>query len=377
MVRWGRYLLQSTIVLVFFAVPAFSETVFPAEGLEARIEFWKQVFTNYGADDIVIHDRFHVNLIYAVATDETVDARVRGVKQALTEIRDTLETPERLSDAASPIYQAIVDQGLDPSEALLNDLLDQVHTQRGVKERFRNGVIRSGRYVDSFRKIMDHSEVPAECALLPLVESSYENARSSAAAVGVWQFTRATGREYLRVSGRIDERLDPVKSAHAAGKLLRENYNKLGSWPLALTAYNHGRGGMLRAVSEHGSDLPTIISDYRGPVFGYASMNFYAEFLAAVDVYANYQQYFGTLAFDRPLGQPTAKAVVATARSPRPTTSKVTATVSRAKTTSYTVRRGDTLEQIARELRTNIRSLMAKNRLASPTIYAGQILLIR
>jgi len=377
MVRWGRYLLQSTIVLMFLAVPAFAETVFPAEGLEARIEFWKQVFTNYGADDIVIHDRFHVNLIYSVATDDTVDARVRSVKQALTEIRDTLETPERLSDAAAPIYQAIVDQGLDPSEALLNDLLDQVHTQRGVKERFRNGVIRSGRYVDSFRKIMDDHEVPAECALLPLVESSYENARSSAAAVGVWQFTRATGREYLRVSGRIDERLDPVKSAQAAGKLLRDNYNKLGSWPLALTAYNHGRGGMLRAVSEHGPNLTTIISDYRGPVFGYASMNFYAEFLAAIDVYAHYQQYFGTLTFDRPLGQPTAKPVVVAARSTRTATPQAPARVSRAKTTSYTVRRGDTLAEIARELRTSIRSLMARNRLASPTIYAGQVLLVR
>ena len=135
---------------------------------------------------------------------------------------------------------------------------------------------------------------------------------------------------------------------------------------------------MLRAVSEHGPDLTTIISEYRGPVFGYASMNFYSEFLAAVDVYTNYQHYFGTLTFDRPGGQPTAKPVVvtATARSPR-AVSKATATVSRTKATSYTVRRGDTLEQIARELRTNIRSLMAKNRLASPTIYAGQVLLIR
>jgi len=378
MVRWGRNLLQSTIVLVLFAAPAFAETAFPAEGLETRVEFWKQIFTRYGADDIIIHDRFHVNLIYGVATDDTVDARIRSVKQALTEIRDTLDTPEELSDAASAIYATIVDQGLVPSEALLSDLLDQVHTQRGVKERFRNGVIRSGRYVDSFRKIMDGNDVPAECALLPLVESSYENARSSAAAVGVWQFTRATGREYLRVSGRVDERLDPVKSAAAAARLLRENYDKLGSWPLALTAYNHGRGGMLRAVSEHGPDLTTIISEYRGPVFGYASMNFYSEFLAAVDVYTNYQQYFGTLTFDRPGGQPTAKPVVvtATARSPR-AVSKATATVSRTKATSYTVRRGDTLEQIARELRTNIRSLMAKNRLASPTIYAGQVLLIR
>jgi membrane-bound lytic murein transglycosylase D len=317
-----------------------------------------------------------VNLIYAVASDETVDGRVRGVKESLAEIRDKIEVPEALSEAAAEIYQAIVDRGLVPTSSLLNDLIDRVHTQRGVKERFRNGVIRSGRYVDSFQKIMGETGVPAECALLPLVESSYENARSIAAAVGVWQFTRATGREYLRVSGGVDERLDPVKSAQAAAKLLRENYDKLGNWPLALTAYNHGRGGMLRAKAEHGSDLTTIISDYRGPAFGYASMNFYAEFLAAIDVYQNRQQYFGALVLDRPLLPSTATLVSEKARASAAAPSTQTK-VAHAKPTSYTVRRGDTLAEIARQFRTSIANLMAKNGLAGQTIYAGQILLVR
>jgi transglycosylase-like protein with SLT domain/LysM domain-containing protein len=372
----GFSLFRSIVLLLLFAAPAMAETAFPTEGLEARVEFWRNVYTQYGADDVVIHDRFYVNLVYAVANDETVDARVREVKKALTEIRDGIETPETLSETASPIYQAIVDQGLVPSESLLNDLLDGVHTQRGVKERFRSGVIKSGRYVDSFRKIMNDHDVPAEFALLPLVESSYENARSAAAAVGVWQFTRATARQYLQVRGRVDERLDPVKSAQAAAKLLRENYEKLGNWPLAITAYNHGRGGMLRAQSENGSNLATIISDYRGPVFGYASMNFYAEFVAAIDVYANYEQYFGTLALDRPLGQPAAKPVT-TAASVQAAVSSPLAKASRPKTNSYTVRRGDTLAEIASQFRTSIRSLMQKNGLATPTIYAGQILLVR
>jgi membrane-bound lytic murein transglycosylase D len=218
--------------------------------------------------------------------------------------------------------------------------------------------------------------VPAECALLPLVESSYENARSSAAAVGVWQFTRSTARDYLRVSGRVDERLDPLKSAQAAAKLLRQNYNSLGSWPLAVTAYNHGRGGMLRAKEAHGSDLVDIISDYRGPVFGYASMNFYAEFLAAVDVYENHQQYFGTLTLDRPAGQATAKAVTIKARSTRADTPKAPLKSSRTKASSYTVRRGDTLAEIARQFRTSTTNLMKKNKLAGHTIYAGQMLLV-
>jgi hypothetical protein len=67
-----------------------AQTAFPTDGLEPRIDFWKQVFTQYGADDIVVHDRFHVNLIYAVADDDTVEQTVRNVKDGLRQIRDRL-----------------------------------------------------------------------------------------------------------------------------------------------------------------------------------------------------------------------------------------------------------------------------------------------
>src|SRR5204862_3197364 len=129
--------------------------------------------------------------------------------------------------------------------------------------------------------------------LLPLVESSFENVKSKAGAVGVWQFMRGTGRQYLKIANNVDERLDPTKAATAAARMLRDNYDALGDWPIAITAYNHGRAGMMRAKDQYGSSLVTIINDYNGPVFGYASMNFYTEFLAAVEVYKNYPQFFG------------------------------------------------------------------------------------
>jgi LysM repeat protein len=185
----------------------------------------------------------------------------------------------------------------------------------------------------------------------------------------MWQFTRSTGRQYLRINNKVDERLDPLKATQAAGRLLRDNFDALGSWPLAITAYNHGRPGMLRAQREVGSDLVDIINEYKGPVFGYASMNFYSEFLAAVEVYDAYPGYFGELVLEKP----DAPVKVAASKPPTP----AAATKAKPATAKYQVKRGDTLWEVAQRFGTTIRSLMELNNLNESAIYAGQILLVK
>ena len=155
-------------------------------------------------------------------------------------------------------------------------------------------------------------------------------------------------------------------------RLLRGNYDALGVWPLAVTAYNHGRAGIQRAQAAHGNDLPTIIEDYKSPLFGYASMNFYSEFLAAVSVYNEYGKYFGDLTLDRPAGR---GDVVKTASAPEAKSAQKT-TKAAAETEKYKVRKGDTLSDLAARFGTSIRSLMEANRLEKSVIYAGQILLV-
>jgi len=360
------------------AAPAFAgPSDLPTQGLESRIEFWKKAFTQFGEDDVIIHDRMRVNLIYDVATRADQAEKIAAVRQALDEIRDNLETPENLSVPAQQIHSAILAEGVPLTAVSIAELRDNVHTQVGVKERFRQGIIRSGRYAEVFQEIFEKQGVPAEIALLPLVESSFENrARSNAGAAGIWQFTRGTGRLYLNVNRKLDERLDPARATWAAARLLHDNYNALGSWPLAITAYNHGRAGMLRAQSEAGPEITNIIEQYRGPQFGYASMNFYCEFLAAVEVYNNSEQYFGQLALEQPPGK----------RSVAPVLTRVAAKTSAkgrvqtAKTTAsdrYKVRKGDTLTDIAQRFGLTVRELMDSNNLRNSVIYAGQILLVK
>ncbi len=134
------------------------------------------------------------------------------------------------------------------------------------------------------------------------MESSFNpDAYSKVGAAGMWQFTRSTGRRFMRIDHVMDERMDPYIATGAAASLLAYNHDTLKSWPLALTAYNHGVSGMRRAIRKLGTDDPEIVlRQYRGRAFGFASRNFYPAFLAAVQIDADPEKYFGPLQIDVP-----------------------------------------------------------------------------
>jgi membrane-bound lytic murein transglycosylase D len=151
------------------------------------------------------------------------------------------------------------------------------------------------------RSIFKSHGLPRDLAYLPHVESSFNtNAYSKFGAAGMWQFMQSTGRLFMTVDYVLDERRDPIAATHAAARLLKDNHTKLGSWPLAITAYNHGTAGLQRAKAEHG-DYPEIFASYKGRSFKFASRNFYSEFLAARRVASDYQRYFGQLALEPPV----------------------------------------------------------------------------
>jgi membrane-bound lytic murein transglycosylase D len=152
-------------------------------------------------------------------------------------------------------------------------------------------------YFDRMERIFEREGVPAAITRLPLVESSFDlRAYSKAGASGIWQFIPSTGRRFMTINDAIDERLDPLVATRAAARFLRENYEMLGAWPLAVMAYNHGPGGIARATRALGSaDASQIILRYDGPRFKFASRNFYPSFLAALDVETNRFEHYGPL----------------------------------------------------------------------------------
>lgn len=92
--------------------------------------------------------------------------------------------------------------------------------------------------------------LPAELALLPFVESQFNpNARSPASAEGLWQFIPSTGRQFeLKTNRYVDERRDVLASTRAALDYLSYLYDMLGDWQLALASYNWGEGSVLKAI---------------------------------------------------------------------------------------------------------------------------------
>jgi peptidoglycan lytic transglycosylase D len=289
-------------------------------GLETQVKFWKAIFATYSTREVVIHDTEHLNRIYAVLdfrpladgglsdaeiaayTKIKVEREKERVRAILMRLHQLGPHPDELTDEERKIW-ALFRNVKAPSAFLDAAAEDRIRAQTGLRDRFAAGVEVSRRYLPEMEVIFRREGLPVELTRLPLVESCFNvHAYSKAGAAGIWQFMPGTGRLYMQVDDAVDERRDPLTSTEAAAQHLKRNYEVLGTWPLAITAYNHGRAGMARAVSQVGStDIMEIIRRYHGPSFKFASRNFYAEFLAALDVERHFAGYFGELSGHPPL----------------------------------------------------------------------------
>jgi len=288
-------------------------------------------------------------------------------------------------------------------------------------EKHVAGWLRRGRtYGPMIDHILEEEGVPGELRYLAMIESGLNpRARSWAGAVGMWQFMPGTGRMYdLHVDGWIDERRNPEKATRAAARHLRDLHESLGDWHLALAAFNCGEGCVRRAKRRSGVDDPSFWDVYRylpRETRGYVPMFIATTMLAsapesygierpsAAPAYAyDYVSVHGSMLTIYELAE-IADTDADVIRALNPELRQRTLPPSRERyhvriplgsyptfvwnyaalpderkrpATSYRVRSGDTLSEIAEQFGTSTRSLQRTNGIRSTTIRVGQTLVV-
>lgn len=279
------------------------------KGLEVNVNFWKNIYQKYSSHEGVLHDSYHIDLVYEVvdfrpimrdssltqsqklrARRKLVDGLKRKVKTAIVAIRKN----HKLDSYAQNLKQKISSY---KEKNILRELpkKGRLRFQLGQKDYIQKGMFHSGAYMAEIERIFAEYKLPKQLARLPYVESSFNlKARSKVGASGIWQIMPSTARGKLARSYYYDYRNHPLEAAHVAAKLLRYNYKVLGDWPRAITAYNFGAAGMRRLSKKLRTSDISEMAKKRHRRWGFAASNFYASYLAVLDTENKASELFGS-----------------------------------------------------------------------------------
>jgi len=290
----GSFLWSSSI---FAASP---KELFPTSPvIQRQVDFWEKIFTEFKSNEFVLHDRDNLAVIIgSIKVPYNINAKTGNMSLPIISPDDEIESYRqalRRFVAEGPSARFKGKRELEIWNAYLkNNAIRQLMTgkatlrvQGGLADTFESASQRAELYLPLMEKIFRDARLPTDLTRIVFVESMFNlKARSKVGASGFWQLMPGTARDYIKVTKKRDERNSPLIATRAAAGVLRSNHNALKAWPLAVTAYNHGQGGMKRAIKKLNTrDLSEIILLYDSPSFGFASRNFYSEFLAAAKVH--------------------------------------------------------------------------------------------
>ncbi len=288
---------------------------------QSSVFFWFLIYTQFDAGHIVIHDKENMRLIYRILNfnkhrfdgnpdprffrDQQIIAnqRLAGIKKVLTSLIEDPKssTPEAVAIRRSLKFAGIaLPTNIREREKVILKLKHNLRGQTGQKNYIKNGIIQSLPYQKFIREILRENSLPEELLAIPFLESSFNPfAESKSGAMGVWQFMPLIASYYLpRRNKIVDYRRSVPISSIAATHLMSENYRILDSWDLAVTAYNSGTRHLLKTkkkLKRTHTTLKDIITHGKSGHFGFASKNFFSEFLALVYTLAYEEELFDGL----------------------------------------------------------------------------------
>lgn len=290
---------------------------------EPFIRFWFGIYTRYTSDHIVIHDRDNLDIVYSVIDFSQVAARLNrfersAVVQTLSkekaqEIAQTLrelargDTHSRLALSVLKVLQAHAGSLPTDPQQRSRELLrraNNLRTQTGQRNLIAQGIERMLPFEGFFADYFQAFGLPQQLIAIPFLESSFNTkAESKVGALGIWQFMPLISSYFMpKRTPWLDYRSNPFVASVAAMHLLKENKKILGSWDMAVTAYNSGTKHLVAARRKHGAkSLQDVFERYENDHHGFASKNFYAEFIALVHALTYRDEVFNVPA---PTGAP-------------------------------------------------------------------------
>ncbi len=180
--------------------------------------------------------------------------------------------------------------------------LEYYKTDARGRAHMRSLLARQGRYGDMIRKQLKAAGLPEDLSYVAMVESGYDpTAHSEVGAKGIWQFMTAPANEYeLEMSRWVDQRMSPERSTEAATSYFRDLYGQLGSWPLAMAAFNMGYGALLRAMQKYNTNDFWVLSSLEAGL-PYETIVYVNKIVACAIVGRNAQRFgFGDVAPEPP-----------------------------------------------------------------------------
>lgn len=268
-----------------------------------RVSFWLQIYAKYGSEEAVFHDSQNLSLIYKVVDlkpltrsslhpfviEHKVKKLIEKERKILIADLHSIQRKFKKKNFTAREQQLYETLSKPQKKSQIIAALNNLRMQLGQRDFVEKALINSDLYLAQMETIFEEKGLPKELTRIPFVESSFNlNARSRVGASGIWQIMPATGRK-LMPNEHVDYRNDPIKATDFAATFLKFNFRVLDSWPLAITAYNHGPTSIKRLTKKYKTDdLSEIIKKaYGSHAFGFASSNFYACFLAILEVEKN------------------------------------------------------------------------------------------
>lgn len=287
------------------------------QSIARRYNFWRRIYSLWGKDQYVLHLSEYPEVVLEafdasrlgertgpiakeIAVKKVARLQKDNYRRMFLSMHKHRNSPELFTNAMKRMAETMAHI---PDSNKYMTAARSMRLQRGQRDFIATGLTVAPKYMPHIEEEFRAQDIPVEITRLAFVESSFNlKAHSKVGASGVYQIMPATGRQYLKMHSGVDERNEPIKASRAAAKLLRLNYKLTGNWPLAITAYNHGVGGIKKAIKKVGSsDITDLINQYNGNAFGFASKNFYASFLGVLATLKESDRLFPEIAKVQPL----------------------------------------------------------------------------